>query len=295
MIAREHSPDTIGTYLSGVKRYTDYFVSADHPKNISTQQLISFLASIKEPHTRKSVRCSVKLFYTVIVKQPKKFDSIPPVKVPRSLPTILTPAEVFKIIEAKKNNPKHQAMLQMLYSGAMRISEPIRIRLQHFYLQYDPMLNKDVPHLHIVGAKGNKDRIIPLPIETWNTVEFYKKNHKPAPTDFLFQGQTKPHYSTGSIRAIFDDACVKAEIIKDVTPHSLRHSCATHLLEGGMDIFFLKEFLGHESIKTTMIYLHCSPTALARAQQSANQYVKAMVNRTSLAELHTHSELELAE
>lgn len=296
MTAKGHPTSTIGTYLSGAKAFYDFFHSADHPKNISSNQIISFLASEPNPHTRKSIRCAVKLFYTVVVHQPNKFDNIPPVKIPKSLPTILTPAEVFSIIQAKNNNPKHQSVLQLIYSGAMRISEPTRIKIPHFYLQFDPLLNKDVPRLHIIGAKGGKDRIIPLPIETWNMVENYKKVHTPTPADFLFQGQKKPQYSKGSIRAIFNDACVKAEIIKDVTPHSFRHSCLTHLLEGGMDLFYLKEFAGHESIKTTMIYLHCSPSAMARAQNSANQYVKAMVNRVSLAELYeTASQLELQE
>lgn len=296
MQAKEHSPDTISTYLSGVKRYFDYFKSADHPKNVSVPQLITFLASEKNPHTRKSIRCSVKLFYTVIIHQPNKFDNIPPVKIPESLPVILTPEEVCRIINSKKDNIKHHTALQLIYSGALRIREPINIKIPQIYKWYDPILASDTIRLHIEAGKGNKDRIISLPTETFNLVEQYKAQHKPTPVNYLFNGQNNaPQYSTTSIRAIFNEACRRAEIIKDVSPHSFRHARATHLLEGGMDLFYLKEFLGHKRIETTLIYLHCSPTAMARAQNSADNYVKAMANRIPLKQLHNFAMHELAE
>lgn len=297
MQAKGHPPQTVTTYLSGAKRFFDYFQSSDHPKNVSVQQIIGFLASEENAHTRKSFRCSVKLFYTAIIHQPNKFDKIPPVKVPDSLPVILTPEEIYAIIESKKDNIKHQTILQLMYSGALRISEPVNVKITHLYKQYDPLLAQDTARLHIVGAKGNKDRLITLPMETYNLVETYKQQHKPTPAEYLFNGQNNSsQYSTTSIRAIFNEACYRAEIIKDVTPHSMRHSRATHLLEGGMDLFYVKELLGHKRIETTMIYLHCSPAAMDRAMHSADNYVKAMAQKIPLRQLRQNSAMhELAE
>lgn len=295
MGAKGHPADTIGTYLSGVKSFFDHFSDSDHPKNISTPQLISFLASITSPHTRKSVRCSVKLFFTVIIHQPKKFDKIPPVQVPDSLPEILTVEEVQRLISCT-NNIKHRTALQVTYSGALRISEPIKIKLNHIYKQYDPVLTRDTARLHLAGAKGAKDRIISIPIETFNLIENYKKEHKPTPEIYLFNGQEKwkgerkLQYSTGSIRAVFNYACEKAEIIKDVSPHSLRHSRATHLLEGGMQLPYLQKLLGHKRIETTMIYLHCSPLAMARSMEASDEYTRAVVQRTPLPLLYQNQE-----
>jgi site-specific recombinase XerD len=289
MTAKQMSANSIETYLGGTKRYFKYFSESDHPKNISTSQLISFLASIDEPHTRKSIRCSVKLFYTIIIRQKNKFDKIPPVQVPNSLPEILTPAEVKSII-SKTRNEKHEAILSLLYYGALRISEPTRVKIQHLYKWFDPMNNTDSVRLHIVNGKGDKDRIISIPLEVYDTIEKYKLKYEPA--EYLFKGQAKPQYSTQSIRAIFNQCCADAEIIKDVTPHDLRHSCATHLLEGGMQLPYLKEFLGHERIETTMIYLHCSPTAMTHARASADNYVKAMMEKIPLSEIYRNNEIK---
>lgn len=278
LTAKGHPTATISTYVTGAKALCDYFKDADHPKNISTRQLVQFLASIPSPHTRKSIRCSVKLFYTVIVKQPNKFNGIPPVMVPGSVPTILSPTEVNELIN-KTTNLKHRTILQLIYSGALRISEPINIKPEHITKSFDPILNTHVCQLHIVSAKGNKDRVIALPIETFNLIESYKQKYNP--THYLFEGQANPKYSKGSIRNIFNQACARAGIIKDVTPHSLRHSRATHLLEGGMQLPYLQNFLGHKRITTTMIYLHCTSSAQARAIHNADTYVKAVVTNVS--------------
>ena len=124
----------------------------------------------------------------------------------------------------------------------------------------------------------------------YNTIEKYKLKYQPV--EYLFKGQTKPQYSTQSIRAIFNQCCADAEIIKDVTPHDFRHSCATHLLEGGMQLPYLKEFLGHTRIETTMIYLHCSPTAMTHARTSADNYVKAMMEKIPLSEIYRNHQIK---
>lgn len=280
--AKGHPTATISTYLSGAKALCDYFKDTDHPKNISTRQLITFLASVPSPHTRKSIRCSVKLFYTVVIKQPNKFNGIPPVLVPGSVPAILSPAEVNDLIN-KTENLKHRTILKLIYTGALRISEPLNIRPEHITQSFHPIMGAQVYQLHIVGAKGNKDRMVALPADTFNMIELYKQKYKPK--EYLFEGQVEPKYSAGSIRNIFNQACIRAGIIKDVTPHSLRHSRATHLLEGGMQLPYLQAFLGHKRINTTMIYLHCTSSALASAMHNADGYIKAVATNTPVNEV----------
>ena len=282
MQAKGLSKDTsIETYCSGVCSFLSAFPTETSPKNINQQQIIRFLGTIVSPHTRKSVYYSTKLFYEVIIRQPNKFDHIPPPDIPKSLPVILTLDEVYKIIDSKKKNIKHQTLLQLIYSGGLRRSEPIAVKQHHISKQYEPMLQKDIVSLHIVEAKGDKDRIIPLPLETYNLIESYKQEVKPV--DYLFNGwKNEPQYSEESIGQVFKQAIKFCGITKDVTPHSLRHSRATHLLDAGYSLPYLMKFLGHENIDTTMIYVHCSHVASARMLHSADEYLSASFNKTPL-------------
>lgn len=271
---------TIETYCSGARTFLYAFKSETHPKNINRQQIIKFLGTIQSPHTRKSIYYSAKLFYEIIIKQPDKFNNIPPPDIPKSLPVILTPDEVQRMIYSKRDNKKHQSLLQFIYSGALRISEPIRAKQHHIYKQFDPVLGRDVVSFHVMKAKGDVDRIITLPIETYNMIEDYKLHEKPV--DYLFNGwKGNPQYTAKSIWEVFMQAKQSCGITKDVTPHSLRHSMATHLLDAGFSLVYLKEFLGHKDIRTTMIYTHCSKTSQARMMMNAYEYIKASANPTA--------------
>lgn len=281
MTAKGLSKSTVGTYISGARTVLYAFESEPSPKSINHSQLTQFLGKIESPHTRKSIYYSTRLFFDVVMHQPNKFDNIPTPDIPQSLPVILTIDEIQRMIDSKRKNKKHQTLLQLMYFGALRISEPIATKQHHISKQFDPMLGVDVVSYHIVSAKGDKDRIITLPIETYNMIEDYKLHEKPF-GEYLFNGwKGNPQYTAKSISEVFHQAKDACGITKDVTPHSMRHSMATHLLDAGFSLAYLMEFLGHSDIETTMIYVHCSRTSQARMLHSAYNYIKASANRTT--------------
>ena len=292
MQARGMAEASIGTYLCGVNALNIFFPDADHPRNIPATDLIRFLGSIKCPHTRKSVRCSVKLFYEVIIRQPRKFDNIPPVQVPEALPIILTPDEVYAMIDSKKDNLKHQALLQVIYSGGLRISEPIRTLQSHIWQDKDFISGNIITKYHITNSKGAKDRMIVIPNETNVMIEAYKTKYRPI--NYLFNGwKQEPQYTEESIRAVFNQAKKRCGITKDVTPHSLRHSRLTHLLDAGVALPYLKEFAGHKRIETTMIYLHCSVHGMARMINQADILIDASV-KAPMPMLYSNTPLQIS-
>jgi site-specific recombinase XerD len=231
------------------------------------------------------------LFYEVIIHQPCKFDNIPPVQVPEALPIILTPDEVYAMIDSKKDNRKHQTILQLIYSGGLRISEPIRTLQSHIWQDKDFISGNMITKYHITNAKGAKDRVIVIPNETNAMIEAYKQEYHPV--NYLFNGwKQEPQYTQESIGAVFKQAKQRCGITKDVTPHSLRHSRATHLLDAGLSLPYLKEFLGHKRVETTMIYLHCSVHGMARMINQADVLIDASV-KAPMSLLYSNTPLQL--
>jgi site-specific recombinase XerD len=112
-------------------------------------------------------------------------------------------------------------------------------------------------------SKGRKDRIVPYPDSLKTILRAYYKEYKPS--NYLFEGQKKETYTAGSLRAVFNAACKRAGITKDVTCHNLRHSYATHLLEAGTNLRVIQNLLGHNNIKTTLIYTRVSDRNIANA------------------------------
>jgi len=171
---------------------------------------------------------------------------------PNYLPTILSLIEV-KLILDNTINLKHKAILTTIYGCGLRISEVINLKIEHI----DSSRNS----IKIKQAKGKKDRIVPLPQELLLLLRNYYKVYKPK--HYLFEGKSiinKKTYSTSSIRSILKNAVIKSGIRKKVTPHTLRHSYATHLYEHGVSLRSIQVLLGHNSSKTTEIYTHVSNT-----------------------------------
>jgi site-specific recombinase XerD len=117
-------------------------------------------------------------------------------------------------------------------------------------------LNRDRKTLHIRSGKGNVDRVVPVSDKVWNKLDEYLLAYNPSV--YLFEGQSGGRYSAGSVYHVFCQAAKRAGIEKDIGVHSLRHSYATHLHEGGLDIRYIQELLGHRSSRTTEIYTHVS-------------------------------------
>jgi site-specific recombinase XerD len=145
-------------------------------------------------------------------------------------------------------NPKHRAVLLTLYAAGLRLSEATNLKL--------PDIDSERMQLRILQAKGRKDRYVPLSPRLLTELRAYWKLERPA--QFLFPGKTdQVPLSSATIQKACKLAAASANIKKLVTPHTLRHSFATGLLEAGVDLMAISKLLGHSSFTTTMIYLHC--------------------------------------
>ena len=198
---------------------------------------------------------ALKFYYGSILK--KKF--IYEVKRPRKdrkLPIVLSKEEVANILSAV-DNVKHRAILMTVYSAGLRVGEVVRLKLED--IDTDRML------IHVKGAKGRKDRYTLLSATTLEVISRYRRKY--APEKWLFEGARDGRYlSTRTVEKILEHACEKAGIRKDISVHTLRHSFATHLLEGGTDLRYIQELLGHTHSKTTEIYTHVSTKSLGKIQ-----------------------------
>lgn len=182
----------------------------------------------------------------LVLERPKKS---------RKLPSVLSQEEVLRII-ASTQNLKHRAILALIYSCGLRISELINLQLTDFYIERKQLIIKN--------GKGRKDRYISLADSFIPLLSNYYYSYKPK--TYFVEGQKGGKYSAESVRHFLRKSCVKANIKKTVTPHTLRHSYATHLLENGVDIRYIQSLLGHAKPETTMIYTHVKRKDLMEIQ-----------------------------
>ena len=173
----------------------------------------------------------------------------------RKLPSVLSQEEVLRIIQCTLNL-KHRAILALIYSCGLRISELINLKLVDFHI--------DRKQLIVKNGKGRKDRYVSLADSFIPLLSNYYYSYKPK--SFFVEGQKGGKYSAESVRKFLKNSCRRANIQKNVTPHTLRHSYATHLLENGVDIRYIQLLLGHSKPETTMIYTHVKRKDLMKIQ-----------------------------
>lgn len=171
----------------------------------------------------------------------------------KKLPVVLSMGEVQRLI-LQAHNLRHKTLLVLIYSGGFRLGEAINLRLRD--IDSDRML------VHIKAAKGRKDRYTLLSTRALVILREYCAVY--TPTDFLFESAPGKAYAKRSVQHVVKMAAKRAGITKHITPHSLRHSFATHLLENGTDLRYIQNLLGHNSPKTTMIYTHVSDMAVQK-------------------------------
>lgn len=173
-------------------------------------------------------------------------------KRPRKLPVVLSMEEVMRLLQVTRNL-KHKAIIALLYSSGLRIGELIDLKLNAFDFERK--------QLHVKYGKGKKDRYTQLADSVLPLLKTYYDAY--APKDYFIEGQGGGKYSATSVRAFLKQNCKLAGITKPVSPHTLRHSYATHLLESGTGLRFIQELLGHSKPETTMVYTHVSSQHLA--------------------------------
>jgi integrase/recombinase XerD len=252
------SPSTIRTYLNEMTQLLQTI--KDIPADQLTPELLKrYLVycyeklELKE-NTLHSRINAMKFYYEQVLNRPKFFWAIPRPKKPQQLPKLLNENELAKLFNSLSNK-KHKAMLFTIYSAGLRVSELVNLKIAD--------IDSKRMQIFIERSKGKKDRVVNLSPVLLDILRCYIKDYEPKPTHFLFESeQTGEAYPTRTVQQIFGNAKAKAGIRKEVGIHSLRHSFATHLLDKGTDIKYIKDLLGHFNIKTTERYLHVSKRQL---------------------------------
>ncbi len=255
LIQKRYSQNTQDIYYSYFKDFCFYF-RKEELENITTAQInlyITYLIkskniSISQQNQRIN---AIKFYYEKVLGREKQYYELHRPKKEHKLPKVLSKNEVKRIFDVTINL-KHKCILMLIYSAGLRRSELLNLTLTN--------IDSKRMVITINGAKGKKDRISLLSDNLLQLLRQYYKEYRPK--KYLFEGQNGGKYSPTSVANILKKAAQKAGIRKNVTPHMLRHSFATHLLEQGTDLRYIQELLGHENSKTTEIYTHVSKKAI---------------------------------
>jgi len=250
--SRRYSSNTIRVYLDSITIFLRYFHEKETDQ-IENQDLIDFnnnyiLKNNFSSSYQNQVVNAIKLFYRSMHQHKIDVELIHRPKKEKTLPNVLSKEEVKKIITVS-TNLKHRTMLSLLYACGLRRSELLNLTFTD--------IQSDRNILLIKQSKGKKDRIVPIGDKLIQQLRDYYLQYKPK--NWLFEGQSSgEQYSAKSLQNVLKLSVSKSGISKPVTLHWLRHSYATHLLEGGTDLRYIQELLGHNSSRTTEIYTHVS-------------------------------------
>ncbi len=243
---KRYSNTTVKTYVLAFEAFINYYQNIELIKLDENDIRLYLQYLIQQGKSNSSVNQAInaiKFYYEVVLGMPNRFYSIERPRKEQRLPQVLSKEEILAMI-ASTNNIKHRCVVSMLYSAGLRRSELLSLKLTD--IDSKRML------VFIRNAKNKKDRYSLLSEKVLKDLRSYYKQWKPI--EYLFEGQKGGKYSTTSVENIIAKAAQKAGILKRVTPHMLRHSFATHLLENGTDLRYIQTLLGHSSSKTTEIY-----------------------------------------
>lgn len=262
------SDNSVEAYLRDIDKLTSFLQEADSmksPANIELADLQRFLKWIGElgmtASSQARIISGIKSFYKycllehITANDPTALLEAPKLK--RALPDVLSFDEIEAIINqvdlSKPEGGRNKAILETMYSCGLRVSEVINLKISQLYL--------DVGFIRVIG-KGDKERLVPIGSSASKYITIYKNQIRvhgtptPGNEDILFLNKRGSKLSRVMIFLIIKELAGKAGIKKTVSPHTFRHSFATHLVEGGADLRAVQEMLGHESITTTEIYTH---------------------------------------
>jgi integrase/recombinase XerD len=271
------STNSVYSYITDLKEYIEFLeknYNIKDPNDITKQHIRNFIARLKrKKNTASSISRKMSAIrsyhkYLLLEKLVSLNVSLG-VSLPKkrkSLPTILNVEEVDALmVAADGDDPlelRNRAMLEVLYGCGLRISELLEIRLSDLHI------NKGFINIH---GKGNKERIVPIGFEAAYALKQYidrgRTELKKVPGDIVFVNTRGSEMSRVGFYKVLKNLTVKAGISKDVSPHTLRHSFASHLLDNGVDLRVVQELLGHEDISTTQVYTHISKQQLKKVYE----------------------------
>lgn len=247
MILKSFSQATIRNYQSNLTQFFQYFESVAY-REITKEQIEGFVYHLISKYKisdqkQNQLINAIKCYYEYTLGMPREYYNITRPKKSTNLPDVLSKEEVAAIL-SYPSNIKHKAILHVLYAAGLRVGEVVRLRIAD--------VRSDDGYLFIKDGKGKKDRHCTLSPLLLNLLREYYKEYKPS--YWLFEGQEGGQYTTQSIQRVYRQAVKGTNSNPWSTPHTLRHSYATHLMEHGVNIRYIQSSMGHASTKTTEVY-----------------------------------------
>ncbi len=269
MLEKGMSPHSVDAYINDVRKLSDHMVDLSpetKPEQVTIDMLESFLAYLNDlglgRRTQARILSGIRAFFKYLLiedlvsEDPTEHLEGP--KLSQNVPEVLSVEEINQLFEcidlSHPHGTRNRAIVETLYACGLRVSELVNLRLSNLFL--------DVGFIKVIG-KSNKERIIPIGESAVSHIKMYidhyrrkQSNIRKDSRDILFLNRRGNRLTRTMIYLIVKDLVDKAGISKKVSPHTFRHSFATHLVEGGADLRAVQEMLGHESILTTEIYTH---------------------------------------
>lgn len=243
---KRYAESTVKTYVSAFECFINYYkdTELDCLNEMDIRAYLQHLIRLNRSNSyvNQSIN-AIKFYYEIVLEMPNRFYAVERPRPETKLPKVISLAEVKSIIQ-NTNNIKHKCIVSLLYSAGLRRGELINLKPSD--------IDSKRMVITIRQAKGNKDRLTILSEGVLRDLRTYFMEWKPK--TYLFEGPMGVQYSPESVLKIVKEASRKAGITKRVTPHTLRHSFATHLLENGTDLRYIQVLLGHSDTKTTEIY-----------------------------------------
>lgn len=278
-IEKGASNNTIDAYLSDLGQFTAFLKSLDPPKSIESAgilELRGFSASLLKTEKKSSVGrklAALKTFYKFLLREhvvemnPAELISIP--KKDQMLPGFLNIDEIFGLLElpdkTKVFGLRDRSILELFYASGLRVSELVGLDIEN--------IDINIRYVRVTG-KGRKERIVPVNDKALQVIKNYLEMRKNAIKNTgekaLFINKYGKRLTRRAVGLIVKKYMIQSGINKHISPHSLRHTFATHLLDAGADLRLIQEFLGHSSISTTQIYTHTSMDKLMKVYDDAH-------------------------
>lgn len=283
-IDKRASSNTINAYISDLEQYAEFmkqYQGIDDERDIEREHITKYMMSLKRKELSKQTIArkviAIKEFHKYLYSEnitrenPAQFIDTP--KTDKTLPVVLTKEEISAMLNAIGNETaidiRNKAMMELLYASGLRISELLELTIRNIHLREK--------YIEVIG-KGNKERRLPLGemavIHLRKYIETARVELKKDNSDLLFFNYKGGKMSRQGFYKYIVNLAKSVGITKEISPHTIRHSFATHLLEGGVDLRFVQELLGHEDISTTQIYTHIDREKLKEMYDNTHPLAK---------------------
>lgn len=255
-----YSNNTINSYDNDLKKFDSYFKNKDLLK-LNVNDLVKYISTLKDlsPASVSHMISTLKTFYSYFIKIDKikvnPTDALKSPKLGLHLPEYLTEDEIDKLLDIKIEDPfsaRNKALLELMYATGLRISEVISLEFKN--IDFEECIVR-------VMGKGSKERIVPINDYALKALSTYIDNYRPLMikkdiNNYIFLNNHGKQMTRQGVFKMIKQECLKKGIKKDISPHTIRHTFATHLLLNGADLRIIQELLGHSDISTTQIYTH---------------------------------------